>query len=239
MAMNPTFRKYFKKVLYMALAVIGLLVISSFSYALYLRWFPPFTTHLMLQRGMEGSTKEDWKLNCKWKAYDEISDYAKIAVIASEDQNFASHIGIDFNAIEKAYKSNQKRKKQRGGSTISQQVAKNVFLWPGRTWLRKGLEVYFTLLIETLWPKERILQMYLNVAEMGDGVFGIEAASRKYYRKDAGYLTRSEAAMIAAVLPNPRKFKVNAPSAYVKKRQNRILRFMRAIGGKDYLKLMR
>ncbi|RYD71066.1 MAG: monofunctional biosynthetic peptidoglycan transglycosylase, partial [Sphingobacteriales bacterium] len=189
MPKNPKLKAFLRKALYVILFVAGTLVFSSVFYALYLRWFPPFTTHLMLIRAMEPHKNEDWKLAAKWKSYDEIADNAKVAVIASEDQRFAEHGGFDFEAIEKAYKSNRKSKKTRGGSTISQQVAKNVFLWPQRSYLRKGMEVYFTFLIETIWPKERILEMYLNVAEMGDGIFGIQAASRKYFRKDAGYLT--------------------------------------------------
>lgn len=235
---NPKVKAFLRRALYVFLFAVGTLLTSSIFYALYLRWFPPFTTPLMLIRAMEPDKKENWKLVSKWKSYDAIAANAKVAVIASEDQRFANHGGFDFEAIEKAYKHNRKSKKTRGASTISQQVAKNVFLWQGRTWLRKGMEVYFTFLIETLWPKERILEMYLNVAEMGDGIFGIEAASRKYFRKDAGYLTAAESALIAACLPNPRVYKPNKPSGYIRKKQARILRFMRMIGGKNYLKHM-
>jgi monofunctional biosynthetic peptidoglycan transglycosylase len=235
---NPKVKAFFRKVLYVMLFTVSALLASSVFYALYLRWFPPVTTHLMLIRAMETHTKDNWELVAKWKSYDNISDNAKIAVIASEDQRFASHFGFDFEAIEKAYKANRKSKKTRGGSTISQQVAKNVFLWPQRSYMRKGMEVYFTFLIETLWPKERILEMYLNVAEMGDGIFGIQAASRKYFHKDSGYLTAAESALIAACLPNPRKFIASKPSAFIIKKQNHILRYMRTIGGKNYLKHM-
>ncbi len=238
MKKNPRLKAFFRQAIYVCLFAFGTLLITSISYALYLRWFPPFTTPLMLIRAMEPNRPEGWKLVARWKSYDEIAANAKIAVIASEDQRFAQHGGFDFEAIEKAFKANRKSKRVRGGSTISQQVAKNVFLWPKRSYLRKGLEVYFTFLIETLWPKERILEMYLNIAEMGDGVFGIQAASRKYFRKDAGYLTANESALIAACLPNPRVYKVNKPSAAIVKKQARILRFMRMIGGKNYLKHM-
>jgi monofunctional biosynthetic peptidoglycan transglycosylase len=191
----------------------------------------------MIMRGMEGPFKETkmFSIHSKWVRYSDISGYAKIAVIASEDQRFSEHNGFDYEAIEKAMKHNSNSKRTRGASTISQQVAKNVFLGPSRTWFRKGLEVYFTFLIETLWSKERILQMYLNVAEMGDGVFGIQSASQKYYHKNAAKLSLRESAMIAAILPNPRKYSPNHPSAYILHRQIRIIRFIKMIGGRNYL----
>ena len=235
---NPKLKAFLRKALYVLLFTAGTLLVTSITYAIYLRWFPPFTTPLMLIRAMEPDKKADWELTARWKSYDNISSNAKVAVIASEDQRFAAHGGFDFEAIEKAFKANRKSSKIRGGSTISQQVAKNVFLWPKRSYLRKGMEVYFTFLIETLWPKERILEMYLNIAEMGDGIFGIQAASRKYFRKDAGYLTASESALIAACLPNPRKYNPAKPSGMIRKKQARILRYMRMIGGKNYLKHM-
>ena len=154
------------------------------------------------------------------------------AVVASEDQLFLEHWGFDFKSIEKAYENNQKKKRRtiRGASTISQQVAKNVFLWPGRSWVRKGLEVYFTVLIEILWDKKRIVEVYLNVAEMGDGIYGVEAASRKYFKRGANKISRSQAALIAAILPNPLKYSATKPTAYIKKRQQWILRNMDYIG---------
>src|SRR5690606_14479817 len=157
----------------------------------------------------------------------------KLAVIASEDQLFAVHNGFDKKSIEKALDYNRKKegKKVRGASTISQQVAKNVFLWQGRSWFRKGLETYFTFMIETIWGKERILEMYLNVAEMGPGVYGVEAASQRYFNKSASRLSRSEAARIAVVLPNPKKYKINPPGNYVSSRAEWVLRQMRNIEG--------
>jgi monofunctional biosynthetic peptidoglycan transglycosylase len=157
----------------------------------------------------------------------EISPHARLAVIASEDQLFADHKGFDWKSIRKAMRYNQRKPGRiRGGSTISQQVAKNVFLWQGRSWFRKGLETYFTFMIEWVWGKKRILEVYLNVIEMGDGVFGIEAAAQEYFNKSAKRLTRQEAARIAACLPNPRRFRVNAPSAYVLTRTRAILQQM-------------
>ena len=156
-----------------------------------------------------------------------------LAVLCSEDQLFMEHNGFDMKAIEKALEYNDKKKgkKLRGGSTISQQTAKNVFLWQGRSWLRKGLEAYFTLLIEVMWSKERIMEVYLNVIEMGDGIYGTEAAAQEYFQKSAAKLTASQAALIAAVLPNPRKWSPANPTGYIKKKQQWILRQMGYHGG--------
>ncbi|MBI2269886.1 MAG: monofunctional biosynthetic peptidoglycan transglycosylase, partial [Bacteroidetes bacterium] len=152
-------------------------------------------------------------------------------VICSEDQNFLDHHGFDMDAIEKAVKHNKKHKRKRGASTISQQTAKNVFLWPGRSWIRKGFEVYFTFLIELCWSKERIMEVYLNVIEMGNGIYGAEAAAKTFFHKPAKSLTSSQSALIAAVLPNPRKFSVAHPSGYVVSRQQWVLQQMGFWGG--------
>ncbi|MFI5141939.1 MAG: monofunctional biosynthetic peptidoglycan transglycosylase, partial [Bacteroidia bacterium] len=199
------------------------------------RMLPTHALPLMVMRGLEASGSKGHSIYCKWESFDNISDNAKVAVIAEEDQKFASHEGFDMEAIQKALKHNSKSKRIHGGSTISQQVAKNIFLWNSRSWIRKGFEVYFTFLIEHLWGKERILQMYLNVAEMGDGVFGVQSVSEIYFHKNADRLTPDQAALIAAVLPNPRLYKIQHPSAYVLRRQARILRAMKKIGGVNYL----
>ena len=194
----------------------------------------PFTP-LMVIRSME--QKMDGKpmiLSHDWVPLEEISPNLQKAVIASEDQHFLTHHGFDFNALEKAYENNQKGKKIKGGSTISQQTAKNVFLWPGRSYIRKAFEAYFTVLIELIWGKERIMEVYLNSIEMGDGVYGAQEASRVWYRKDAANLTRREAAGIAAILPNPRKFKATNSSSYINRRKNAIERQMRYIGKIEY-----
>lgn len=159
----------------------------------------------------------------KWVPIEDISKTVQRSVIRAEDAKFYQHYGFDFEAIEKALKYNKTHKKQKGASTISQQTAKNVFLWPSRNWLRKGLEVYFTVLIETFWSKERILESYLNVIELGPGVYGVEAASQKYFKKKAKNLTSAQGALIAAVLPNPIKFKIDRPSAYIVRRQHKIM----------------
>jgi monofunctional biosynthetic peptidoglycan transglycosylase len=158
-----------------------------------------------------------------WKSLDNISPNLVLAVIASEDNNFESHYGIDFKAIEKARKLNKRGKKIRGASTITQQTAKNVFLWQSRNYIRKGLEVYFSGLIELFWGKKRIMEVYLNVIEMGDGIYGAEAASQHYFHKPAKNLSRAEAAAIAAVLPNPRKWHPDKPTAYISRKKSWIL----------------
>ena len=196
--------------------------ISHLFYLLILRWVnPPFTITQVVSFVKGNGLKRDYV------SYNSINSTAKLAVMAGEDQLFPDHNGFDIKAIKKAVKYNKKHPaKVRGASTISQQVAKNVFLWQGGGFFRKGLEVYFTFMIETLWGKKRILQMYLNVAEMGKGIFGIQAAATNYFGKDAAYLTQNEAAQIAAALPNPIQFTVKPLSRYVAARANNIMRQM-------------
>lgn len=201
--------------------ILFILFIAQFVYIILLKWIDPPITLTQLGSWITGhGLKRDY---VSWK---EISPNAKLAIIASEDQLFPDHNGFDFKSIEKAMKHNQKSKSLRGASTISQQVAKNVFLWQKRSWFRKGLEVYFTFMIELIWGKQRILQMYINVAEMGDGIFGIEAAAQKYFKKPASNLSRQEAALIAACLPNPVVLKVKPASSYVLNRSYWIMRQM-------------
>jgi monofunctional glycosyltransferase len=190
------------------------LFIAQFIYILLLKWINPPITMTQLVSWVSGhGLKRDYISSSN------MSVNAKLAAISSEDQLFPDHSGFDWKSIKKAMAYNEKKPGRiRGGSTISQQVAKNVFLWQGRSWVRKGLEMYFTFMIEKIWGKKRILEMYLNVIEMGDGVFGIEAAAQKYFNKPAGNLSRQEAAMIAACLPNPKKYIVKPPSAYIQYR---------------------
>lgn len=172
-----------------------------------------------------------------WVSMDEISPLMGLAVIAAEDQKFPEHWGFDVSAIEKALEHNERNEKRiRGASTLSQQTAKNLFLWDGRSWVRKGLEAGLTLGMETVWSKKRILTVYLNIAEFGDGIFGVEAASQRYFHKPASRLTMAEAALLAAVLPNPIRFKASAPSGYVRSRQAWILRQMRQLGGEGFMR---
>jgi monofunctional biosynthetic peptidoglycan transglycosylase len=182
---------------------------------------------------MDRAKVEDCTYHYQWVDGDQISTQVKLAVVSSEDNHFMSHNGFDWEAIEKAQRYNETHKKKRGASTISQQTAKNVFLWPARSWLRKGLEAYFTVLIEFFWSKERILEMYLNVIEMGPCTYGVGAASELYFETTADRLTREQAALIASCLPNPKKFKLEKPSAYMQKRKRKIMRLMKCLGD-DY-----
>lgn len=172
-----------------------------------------------------------------WVSMDEISPWMGLAVIAAEDQKFPDHWGFDVTAIEKALAHNERNENRiRGASTLSQQTAKNLFLWDGRSWVRKGLEAGLTLGMENVWSKKRILTVYLNIAEFGDGIFGVEAAAQRYFHKPASRLSLSEAALLAAVLPNPLRFKANAPSGYVRNRQAWIMRQMRQLGGESFMR---
>ena len=215
---------------------IAIFLLATATLTLLFRFLPPFTSGLMMERRLESFFYPgEYHRQYQWVAIENINPAMGVAVVAAEDQLFADHSGFDWEAIEKAVIYNQKHKKTRGASTISQQTAKNLFLWSGRNWLRKGMETYFTVLIETLWSKERILEVYLNIVELGDGVFGVEAASQYYFKKPAARLSASEAALLAAVLPNPHVYQVNKPSAYIRGRQQWILRNMRHLGGRQYL----
>lgn len=200
----------------------------SILWILIYKFVPVPHTPLMVLRNIEGSNSFD--LKHQWKPIEEISTELQLAVICSEDQNFLTHNGFDVKAIKEAMLENEEGKRLRGGSTISQQTAKNVFLWQGRSWLRKGLEVWFTLGIELLWSKERTLEVYLNSIEMGDGVFGAEAASKYWFNKSAKSLTRNQASALAAILPNPRKYKANPTSNFINSRKSWIQRQMRNHG---------
>lgn len=196
------------------------------------RWMPVWFTPLMIIRSLEylRADEEKIEINYRWVSIDEISKPMQLAVIASEDQKFLEHNGFDWEAMEKAWKGNKNGKNVKGASTISQQTAKNVFLWPSRTYLRKGLEAYFTFLIELIWTKERILEVYLNVAEMGKGQYGVETAAREFYQTDASSLNQRQAAMIAAILPSPRRWNPARPTPYLVGRQAWIMTQMRNLG---------
>jgi monofunctional biosynthetic peptidoglycan transglycosylase len=198
------------------------------------RFLPIPCTPLMAIRSLEQANDPDRNVRWMkdWVSFEELSPRLQLAVVCAEDQEFLEHAGFDFNAIEKAYKHNKKGRRIRGASTISQQTAKNVFLWPSRSWIRKGLEVYFTFLIEVLWSKERIMTVYLNVIEFGDGIYGAEAAAQHYFKKGANALNTPEAALLAAVLPNPLKRNASKPSGLVRRRQQWIIGQMRMWGGK-------
>jgi monofunctional biosynthetic peptidoglycan transglycosylase len=207
----------------------------SVSLVVIYKFIPVPFTPLMIVRFMETkNSDQEVSFDHDWEPLEHISANLQKAVIASEDGTFLQHHGFDFKAMGKALKNNQKGKKIKGGSTISQQTAKNVFLWQGRSYLRKGLEAYFTFLIELVWGKERIMEVYLNSIEMGNGVYGAQAASRHWYHKDASHLSLKEAAGIAAILPNPRKFKASNSSSYINKRKTKIVRLIRHMGKLEY-----
>jgi monofunctional glycosyltransferase len=205
----------------------GLSVLWVFLY----KYIPVPYTPLMAIRSIQGDSSYETKHD--WVSLSAISQEIKLAVICAEDQKFLDHKGFDYKAIEEAYKGNKKGRSLKGGSTISQQTAKNVFLWPGRSWLRKGLEAYFTFLIETLWSKERILEVYLNSIEMGDGVFGIETAAGYWFNTTANNLSQHEAAAIAAILPNPRNYRASPRTNYIERRKQWIIRQMNNFGSLD------
>jgi monofunctional biosynthetic peptidoglycan transglycosylase len=207
-------------------------VLATVLPVLALRWLPPPASSFMLIAAagawLEGG--RDFRLNYRWTGWDDIAVPAKRAVVAAEDQLFYQHSGFDFRAIEKAWRHNRDSRRLRGGSTLSQQTAKNLFLYPGRSYFRKALEAYFTLLIEAFWPKRRILEVYLNVAQFGKGVYGVAEAGRIFFGKPASQLDEREAALLAAVLPNPVLLRADRPSPYVRRRQQWILKQMRQLG---------
>ena len=209
-------------------------LVGSVIWVTVLKFVPVWFTPFMLVRKVEAiADGRSSKIYSDWTPIDDMSKEAPLSVVASEDQLFPEHWGFDFKAMGNAFQSNLKGKKIRGASTISQQVAKNVFLWQGRSYVRKALEVYFTLLIEVIWGKERILEVYLNVAETGNMTFGYEAAAQRFFQKSSANLTRIEAARIAAVLPSPLRFSIKNPSSYTLRRTQQIARQMRMLG-RDY-----
>ena len=210
-------------------------VLSLFS-VVVLKWFPVYITPLVMIRSGEYALAGKWvSVQKEWVSLNEISPHLRKAVIASEDPKFLSHSGFDFEAIARAIDANKRRKIKMGASTISQQTAKNVFLYPSRTYLRKGLEAYFTVLIENIWDKRRILEVYLNVIELGPGIYGAEAASQYYYNKPARDLSLGEAQLFAAILPNPRRWNPKKPTNFVLRRRNFIRRNI-ALLGNSYFK---
>lgn len=217
-------KKLLKFIFKLMLWFVGLTVL----WVLVYKFVPVSYTPLMAIRSIEGD--DQFKLSHKWVPMEKISPHLQLAVICAEDQRFVHHNGFDREAIEKAIQSNRAGKRLRGGSSISQQTAKNVFLWPERSWVRKGFETYFTFLIENLWSKERILEVYLNSIEMGDGIFGAQAAAEYWFGKTAQDLSQQNAAAIAAILPNPRNYRANPPSPYISRRISWIVQQMRYYG---------
>jgi monofunctional biosynthetic peptidoglycan transglycosylase len=230
--------RLFKWIAFAILACVLLSVVAVVS----LRWINPATSAFMLENRLTALSEGDrgYRTDYQWVDLENISPHAAIAVVASEDQQFPFHAGFDLNSIRESVRASEKGKKKhmRGASTISQQVAKNLFLWNGYSFIRKGLEAYLTIIMELTWPKERILEVYLNIAEFGRGVYGVQAASERFFHKPASRLSSSEAATLAAVLPNPIKMHADKPSAYVSQRREQILGQMRALGGASYLQAL-
>jgi len=231
-------RSFQGKVVRLLLSGIAAVLIITITPTVLLRWIDPPTTSFIIRNAISAS---DQNTDCRrirhpWVSWEKISPHVAVAVLAAEDQRFPEHSGFDLDSIGDALRDRLLKGRVRGASTISQQLAKNLFLWPGRSWLRKGLEAYFTTLIEATWPKRRILEVYLNVAQFGPCTFGVAAASQRFFRKPPRSVTREEASLLAAVLPNPRRFRVEHPSSYVMKRSAWVQRQARFLGGPDYLR---
>ncbi|WP_277811790.1 monofunctional biosynthetic peptidoglycan transglycosylase [Chromohalobacter canadensis] len=225
-------RRGLRFLLFAMLGFVGLSVLL----VLVFRVVPVFGSTVMLERKIESWVSgEPISIHQQWRPWASLSDNAKLAVIASEDQRFPMHHGFDFNQMQKALDAWFSGDSLRGASTISQQTAKNLFLWTDRTWVRKGFEAWFTVLIELLWPKERILEVYLNIVEWDSGVFGLEAAAQHYFGVSANQLSAAQASRLAAILPNPREWSASRPSAYIQQRSQWIRQQMRQLGGSAYL----
>jgi len=228
--------KRFRKVLaWVLLGAVGLSIVP----VLFLRWVPPPTSAFMLRRSLANLvSRQGAPIRYHWTGWAQISPSMRVAVVAAEDQKFPRHWGFDFESIAEAIEDQGPRRRVRGASTITQQVARNLFLWPGRSYVRKGLEAYFTVLLELFWPKRRILEVYLNVAEFGDGTHGVYAAAKTFFGKHPSELTPSEAALLAAVLPHPKHLHANTPSPYVEERARWIEEQMEQLGGPTYLRTL-
>lgn len=227
-------RRWLRRLLLVPLLAMAFTVLQVAA----LRFIDPWFTSFMAIRQMEALAEGAFafRIAYDWRDLERISPNLPLALVAAEDQRFADHFGFDVEAIEKAQRNNARGRKVRGGSTISQQLAKNLFLWSGRSWVRKGIEAWYTLLIEAMWPKHRIIEVYANVVEFGDGVYGAQAAARSFFRKDAARLSASESARLAAVLPSPKRYSAVRPGPYVQRRARAIQRQMRLIGGPAYLR---
>ena len=216
--------------------IVAAFVAATIGAVLLMRWVPPVSSAFIVGSYLSAWSNGDWRWHVErqWTPYERISRNAKLAVISSEDQRFMLHSGFDFQAIDKAIQEREQGRRLRGASTISQQVAKNLFLWPGQSLVRKGLEAYLTVVIEACWPKRRILEIYLNVAEFGAGVYGVGAAAPRFFHTDPAHLTAGQAALLAAVLPSPRHLHVERPGSYVLRRQAAIVAQMELLNGSEF-----
>jgi monofunctional biosynthetic peptidoglycan transglycosylase len=237
MARHGAVSRLLRRLLRWAVGMAAAGVLLSVLAVVALRWVDPPLTSFMLQARIQALFQPGhFQLRHEWRDIGQIAPHAAMAVVAAEDQRFPLHSGFDYESIRRAIGNNEGGGRVRGASTISQQVAKNLFLWPGRSWVRKGLEAWFTLLIEWLWPKQRILEVYLNTAEFGRGIYGVESAARVFFGKSATLLTPAEAALLAAVLPSPRRYRVDQPGPYVLARRQQILGEIHALGGAAWLR---
>ena len=221
----------YKRLRRWALSILAAALLVSIVPVLVLRWVAPPTSSVILQRGFSEGRPQDYQ----WTPISRISPWAALAVVAAEDQKFPQHHGFDIASIKDALENNASGGRLRGASTLTQQVARNLFLWQGRSYVRKGLEAWFTLLLETLWPKQRILEVYLNIAETGRQTFGVQAAALRFFQRPASALSREQAALIAAVLPSPGRSRLDQPSGYILQRQEKILQQMEQLGGTSWL----
>ncbi|MBD8873256.1 monofunctional biosynthetic peptidoglycan transglycosylase [Rhodanobacter sp. DHB23] len=230
---RPPLRRLLRRIAFAALAWLGL----TWLMVLVLRFVPPVTSAVMVERhvGAWVHGERDFHLRQHWVPWSQVSPWVPLAMVAGEDQKFPYHHGFDFGSIHQAIDAADDGARLRGASTISQQTAKNLFLWNGRSFVRKGLEAYFTVLIELTWPKQRILEVYMNIAELGDGIYGVGAASDAYFHEPPAQLDPAQAARLAAVLPNPQRLHADRPSAYVQRRADWIERQMRQLGGPSYI----
>jgi len=227
-------KENFKKIFKILFRILLAFFISSILSVVLLAILPPVTTAFIVMDDITNENK--YEVKYQWVSWENISPYVPLAAICAEDQKFTEHFGFDLESIEEAWDERQNGKRFRGASTISQQVAKNLFLWPGKSFFRKGLEAYFTFLIEIFWSKKRILEVYVNIAQFGKGVYGVQAAGQKYFKKDASKITYYQAALMGAVLPNPVRLKIYRPSKYVKERTQWILLQMDQMGWESYIK---
>lgn len=229
--------KNFKALLIALIKYSTLLFLTSIIIVFAYRWINPTSSSVMFQNQVEGIINGEFNVyQVHWVSYDDVSKHIPVAMVAAEDQGFPNHFGFDFKQIEKALKDYERGRKLRGASTISQQTAKNLFLTNMKSFFRKGVEAYFTIMIELLWGKKRILEVYYNIAQFGENIFGVGNASLHFYKKSPEHLSVAESALLAAVLPNPKRFKVNHATGYVLGRKNWIIRQMNSLGGSNYLK---
>ncbi|SMO34554.1 monofunctional biosynthetic peptidoglycan transglycosylase [Fodinibius sediminis] len=235
--MAKRFQRYRSKILRWTGRIAGTLVVTSLLAVLLLRWIPPISSSFMIQRALSAwwNGEENFDLHYSWTDWEGISPHLKIAAVTSEDQSFASHWGIDWSSVQKALDEYNRGGDLRGASTITQQTAKNLFLWSDQTYLRKGIEAYFALVIELFWSKKRILEVYLNIAEFGDGIYGVQAAAEHYFNTTPGNLSRSQSALMVTALPSPRRYNLAQPSGYMLQRRDWVLRYMDLLGNAHYL----